>query len=168
MLFFTQGGWYNNISDLLGSGSILGHNGKKYWGVYILAPTQNSVLSGRIQVNYWYQYYILNIEFKLLITFNPQLQGQFRAEKVYAAFKKLWCTLLAVNTSQRNLSMFWYLHVHRLIECNRHHFLHSSFISALLFTFSNRSWTLPFENHKNISRISLSGDGRILITVDEG
>lgn len=32
---------------------------------------------------------------------------------------------------------------------------------------NNRSWTLPFENHKNISRMALSGDGRILITVDE-
>lgn len=33
---------------------------------------------------------------------------------------------------------------------------------------SNRSWTLPFENHKNISRLAMSGDGRTLISVDEG
>ena len=33
---------------------------------------------------------------------------------------------------------------------------------------SNRSWTLPFENHKNISRLAISGDGRTLISVDEG
>ncbi|CAH3017559.1 unnamed protein product [Porites evermanni] len=32
---------------------------------------------------------------------------------------------------------------------------------------NNRSWTLPFENHKNISRISLCPDGKILIAVDE-
>ena len=33
---------------------------------------------------------------------------------------------------------------------------------------SNRSWTLPFENHKNISRLAMSGGGRILISIDEG
>ncbi|RMX38369.1 hypothetical protein pdam_00005506 [Pocillopora damicornis] len=32
---------------------------------------------------------------------------------------------------------------------------------------NNRSWTLPFENQKNISRISLSPDGRTIIAVDE-
>lgn len=32
---------------------------------------------------------------------------------------------------------------------------------------NNRSWTLPFENHKNISRLAISGDGRTLISVDE-
>ena len=33
---------------------------------------------------------------------------------------------------------------------------------------SNKSWTLPFGNHKNIARICLSPDGRIIITVDDG
>ncbi|XP_020631360.1 periodic tryptophan protein 2 homolog [Orbicella faveolata] len=32
---------------------------------------------------------------------------------------------------------------------------------------NNKSWTLPFGNHKNISRICLSPDGRIIITVDD-
>lgn len=32
---------------------------------------------------------------------------------------------------------------------------------------NNKSWTLPFGNHKNISRICLSPDGKIIITVDD-
>ena len=43
---------------------------------------------------------------------------------------------------------------------------------VILFFFlsiiSNRSWTLPFENNKNIVKICLSPDSNTVITVDEG
>jgi len=42
----------------------------------------------------------------------------------------------------------------------------NSLIHAL--SISNKSVTFPFENAKNISRIALSPNGSILITVDEG
>ena len=42
------------------------------------------------------------------------------------------------------------------------------FVLYVYVIISNKSWTLPFGNHKNISRICLSPDGRIIITVDDG
>lgn len=42
------------------------------------------------------------------------------------------------------------------------------FFFVYITIISNKSWTLPFGNHKNIARICLSPDGRIIITVDDG
>ncbi len=44
---------------------------------------------------------------------------------------------------------------------------------AILFTllsllFRNKSYTLPFENRKNITHVALSPDSNVLLTVDEG
>jgi periodic tryptophan protein 2 len=33
---------------------------------------------------------------------------------------------------------------------------------------SNKSYTFPFENRKNIAAIALSPDANVLVTVDEG
>ena len=38
----------------------------------------------------------------------------------------------------------------------------------LSISLSNKSFTFPFENRKNIAAIALSPDGNVLISVDEG
>ena len=38
----------------------------------------------------------------------------------------------------------------------------------LKISLSNKSFTFPFENRKNIAAIALSPDGNVLISVDEG
>ncbi len=40
--------------------------------------------------------------------------------------------------------------------------------SLLILPFRNKSYTLPFENRKNITHIALSSDSNVLLTVDEG
>lgn len=46
---------------------------------------------------------------------------------------------------------------------------HACAIIQLTHTFySNKSFTFPFQNRKNIAAIALSPDGNILISVDEG
>lgn len=42
------------------------------------------------------------------------------------------------------------------------------FVLHVYVIISNKSWTLPFGNQKNISRICLSPDGKIIITIDDG
>lgn len=41
-------------------------------------------------------------------------------------------------------------------------------IEQTLLHFRNQSYTLPFENRKNIAAIAISPDSNVLITVDEG
>lgn len=41
-------------------------------------------------------------------------------------------------------------------------------LKARLTNISNKSYTFPFENRKNIAVVALSPDGNVLISVDEG
>ena len=64
--------------------------------------------------------------------------------------------------------MCFFVHHHEISMITNLACIKIQIISEISLFFSEKSSTLPFENRKNISRLALSPNGLLLLSIDEG